>query len=64
MMWHVTKDEINSKLDQHEAWLKNKSFGRLASFCNGDLSGADLSFRDLSAAWFNDTRLVGANLGG
>jgi hypothetical protein len=61
-MKKVTKEELNSILELHKKWLKNKEGGKRADLSSADLSSADLSSADLSSADLSSADLSSANL--
>jgi hypothetical protein len=61
-MKKVTKEELNSILELHKKWLKNKEGGKRANLSYADLSSADLRYANLRYADLRYADLSSANL--
>ena len=60
----LTQEEVDQICEEHEKWVKNPSQGKRADFSGKDLTGLNLSGRNLEIADFRGTYLEGANLSG
>ena len=63
----VDRETLSRILNDHKAWLEDRTRGRQAclremNLENADLSGADLSFSDLSGAYLENAKLVETKL--
>ena len=58
----MTKEELQSILTLHSAWLRGEAIGKQADLRYADLSSADLSYADLSSADLRYADLSSANL--
>lgn len=58
----ITQEELNCMMHMHEMWLIDDKTGKRADFSYYDLSGLDMSNRDLSRAIMVGTKLWGTNL--
>ena len=60
----MTRDELNSALEQHALWLRDCKGGKRANLRYADLRGANLRKADLRDADMRDANLLGAELHG